>query len=222
VTAPISSARSPAGGIPLWAKLLFTAFVCVLVPNYWIAYGPTNFLYFCDVALLLTLVAMWTESALLVSACGVGILLPQALWMADFISTLVGHPITGMTGYMFNSAIPAFSRFLSFFHFWLPLVLLWMLWRLGYDRRALKLWTLLAWSLMLVSFLFLPMPPAPASNPGLPVNVNYVFGLDDSAPQTWMPPIAWFMTLMLALPALVFVPSHFILRRAFSTAGTSR
>jgi len=42
---------------------------------------------------------------------------------------MVGHPLTGMTAYMFNAAIPAFSRFLSFFHFWLPGVLVWMLWR---------------------------------------------------------------------------------------------
>ena len=45
------------GRIPLVVKLLYTAFVCVLVPIYWHLYGPTNFLYFCDVALLLTVPA---------------------------------------------------------------------------------------------------------------------------------------------------------------------
>ena len=57
--------RSPR--IPLWVKLLYTAFLCVLVPYYWSAYGPTNFLYYCDVALFMTLAALWTESALLAS-----------------------------------------------------------------------------------------------------------------------------------------------------------
>lgn len=52
--------------IPLWVKLAYTAFVCVLVPYYLSAYGPTNFLYFCDVALLMTLAALWLESPLLV------------------------------------------------------------------------------------------------------------------------------------------------------------
>ena len=47
--------------IPLPAKVLFTAFMAVLVPTYWVNYGPTNFLYFCDVALFLTLVGIWTE-----------------------------------------------------------------------------------------------------------------------------------------------------------------
>ncbi len=47
--------------IPLAVKLAFTGFTAVLVPFYWITYGPTNFLYYCDVALLLTLAAVWTE-----------------------------------------------------------------------------------------------------------------------------------------------------------------
>lgn len=210
---------SGASTIPLWVKGVFTAFVLVLVPNYWKAYGPTNFLYFCDVALLLTLIALWTESALITSACAVGIVLPQILWMADFISTMMGHPITGMTGYMFNGAIPWFSRFLSFFHFWLPIVLVWMLWRLGYDHRGFKLWTVLAWSLMAISFFFLPPPPAPKGHPGMPVNVNYVYGLSDTGPQTWLQPNAYFALLLLALPTLVFLPSHFVLRRVFIAAS---
>ncbi len=49
--------------VPLAVKLGFTAFMAVLVPVYWLNYGPTNFLYFCDVALFLTLAAVWTESA---------------------------------------------------------------------------------------------------------------------------------------------------------------
>ncbi len=76
--------------VPLWLKLAYTAFMAVLVPVYWHYYGPTNFLYFCDLALLITLVGIWIESPLLVSMCAVGILAPQALWVADFLSTLAG------------------------------------------------------------------------------------------------------------------------------------
>ncbi len=83
-TAALTSRSAPR--LPLWSKLLYTAFVAVLVPHYWQAYGPTNFLYFCDIALLLTCVAMWRESAVLASACAVGILLPQCLWMVDFLA----------------------------------------------------------------------------------------------------------------------------------------
>ncbi|MBI5926070.1 MAG: hypothetical protein HY836_10770 [Aquabacterium sp.] len=206
--------RQSSAVLPLWAKLAYTAFVAVLVPHYWQAYGPTNFLYFCDIALLMTCVAMWTESALLASACAVGILLPQLLWMIDFVATAMGMPVTGMTGYMFQDAIPLFARFLSFFHFWLPIVLLWLVLRLGYDRRGLWLWWVVAWAAMWVSYLFLPMPPAPVHEPGLPVNVNYVFGINDRGPQTWMPKAAFFALMLAALPAVIWVPTHMVLARA--------
>ena len=47
------------------AALKMIPIIIVLVPYYWRAYGPTNFLYFCDVALFLTLGAVWLESPLL-------------------------------------------------------------------------------------------------------------------------------------------------------------
>lgn len=59
--------------IPLWLKIAYTAFMAVLIPVYWSNYGPGNFLYFCDLALLLTLAGMWLESSALISMCCVGI-----------------------------------------------------------------------------------------------------------------------------------------------------
>ncbi len=38
--------------VPLAVKLLYTAFVAVMVPYYLRCYGPTNFLYYCGVAVL--------------------------------------------------------------------------------------------------------------------------------------------------------------------------
>ena len=61
--------------IPLWVKLAYTGFVCVLAPYYLRTYGPTNFLYFCDVALLMALIAVWRESSLWASMPAVGILM---------------------------------------------------------------------------------------------------------------------------------------------------
>src|SRR4051794_6893302 len=67
--------------LPLPFKLAYTAFMAVLIPVYWYYYGPTNFLYFCDVTLIITLIAVWIESPLLISMCAVGILLPQVYWV---------------------------------------------------------------------------------------------------------------------------------------------
>ena len=203
------------GLIPLWVKVLYTLFVLVLVPTYLRAYGPTNFLYFCDVALVLTVAVVWLESALLASAAAVGIVLPQCLWMLDFLASAVGLPITGMTAYMFNGDIPLFARFLSFFHFWLPLFLLWLVGRLGYDGRAFALWTPIAFALVLISYFFLPPPPAPADDPGLPVNVNYAFGLSDERPQDWVHPVAYLLGLLAALPLAIFWPTHVLFKRVF-------
>jgi len=184
--------------IPLWFKLSYTAFCAVLVPTYLVAYGPTNFLYFCDVALLTTLAAIWLESPLLASAPAVGILLPQALWVIDFIAGALGIPLTGMTAYMFDAKLPLFTRGLSFFHFWLPFVLAWLVWRLGYDRRAFVVWTVAAWALLSICYFLMPAPPA--MDGSLPVNINYVFGLSDAAAQSFMPGPMWFAMLLIGLP----------------------
>jgi fatty-acid desaturase len=76
--------------IPLWLKLAYSAFMAVLVPVYWHYYGPTNFLYFCDIALILTLVGIWLQSPLLISMCAVGIMASQALWVIDFVAHFIG------------------------------------------------------------------------------------------------------------------------------------
>lgn len=208
----------PVSRIPFLVKCLYTAYMAVLIPVYWKTYGPTNFLYFCDIALIMTLFALWLESALLVSAAAVGIVLPQALWAIDFIATGIGWPLSGMTGYMYDDALPVHARFLSFFHFWLPFFLLWLLRRTGYDPKGLPLWTVIALVAVYICYFFLPAPPAPANNPGLPVNVNYVFGFSDQAAQTWMPPLVWFFLLQVMLVGLIFLPSHWLLKRLYHPA----
>jgi hypothetical protein len=198
---------------PMGVKVVYTAFMAVLVPVYLWHYGPTNFLYFCDVALLLTLVGVWTEKPLLVSLPAVGILAPQVLWVADFVANLFGAHLTGMTDYMFNAQSPLFLRGLSLFHGWLPFLLVYLVWRLGYDRRALIGWTVLAWGLLAVCYFAMPGPMADAGM--MPVNINYVFGMSDAVAQTWMPGWAWFAMLLVVLPVVLFWPTHLVLSRLF-------
>jgi hypothetical protein len=202
--------------IPLWLKLVYTAFMTVLVPVYLYYYGPTNFLYFCDVALILTLIGIWIESPLLLSMGAVGITVPQIVWVIDFLGTAIGFPIAGMTAYMFNADSSLFLRGLSLFHGWLPFLLLFLIARIGYDRRALPYWTVLAWVLILICFFFMP-PPNP--NAGLtPVNINYVWGFDDAAAQTWMQPYLWVAGMIVLMPVICFVPVHFIFARLMPQA----
>ena len=85
--------------LPLWPKVVFTLFLCVLVPKYWPIYGPADFLWFCDVAAFLTLVALWLESPLLAGANAVGMTLAQTIWILDFVS---GGHLIGISAYMFD------------------------------------------------------------------------------------------------------------------------
>jgi hypothetical protein len=195
--------------IPLAVKVIYTLFVAVLVYNYWRAYSPWTFLYFCDVALLLTLPALWLESPLLISLPAVGLVLPQMLWVVDFMT---GARITGMTSYMFDPKLPLLVRGLSTFHGGLPFLLVWGVWRLGYDRRALAGWTVISTFVLLASFFLAPAPPAPALNPNLAVNINYVHGLSYEKPQTWVPPMVWLVTMIVGFPLVFYVPAHFLLR----------
>src|SRR5439155_4734458 len=84
--------------------------------------------------------------------------------------------------------------FLSFFHFWLPFLLAWLVWRVGYDRRGVLLWIGITWALLTVCYAYLP-PPSPERdadgnqlrNPDVPVNVNYVYNIaSDEEKQRWV------------------------------------
>ena len=203
--------------IPLWLKLAYTAFMAVQIPVYLYRYGPTNFLYFCDIALLLTLAGIWLESPLLISMCAVGLLLPQAVWVVDFAANLLGLPVTGMTNYMFERQRSLFLRGLSLFHGWLPFLLVYLVWQLGYDGRALIAWTALSCVVLPICYFLLP-PSQPA--PGLtPVNVNFVWGFNDNVAQTWMSPNAWFALLLFGLPVAVYWPTHLLLSHVMKSAG---
>jgi hypothetical protein len=197
--------------IPLAVKCAYSAFLAVLLPVYLHYYGPTNFLYVCDFALILTLIGIWTESALLISMPAVGIGTLQTLWLVDYMVNLFGFSLTGLTDYMFQPYRSRFLRGLSLFHAWLPILLGYLVWRTGYDRRALPLWIVVSWVLILICFFF--MPPA-QPDPGLmPVNINYVWGPSDFEKQTWVPQPVWIAGLMFGLPIIAYWPVHALLSR---------
>ena len=47
---------------------------------------------------------------------------------------------------------------------------------------------------------------------------SLLWGLDDATPQAWLPGSLYLVCWMVALFALVYTPTHWFLRRAFSTA----
>jgi hypothetical protein len=202
--------------IPLAAKVAGTAFLAVLVPVYLHTYGPANFLWFCDAALILTVAGMWLESSLLISMCAAGILLPQCLWLVDFGVNLLGFHFLNLTGYMFDHRISLFTRSLSLFHGWLPLLLVWLLFRLGYDKRVLSAWSGLAAGLVLVCYFFTPPAGAQLANANVPININYLYGFKDQQPQHWVNQNLYVILWLGVLWLVAFFPTHLALRKIFA------
>src|SRR6266550_1755208 len=97
--------------LSLGLKIGYTLFVCVVVPIYWRQYGPANFLWFSDIALLAMVPALWLENALLASMMALSILFLELVWNADFWTRLVtGKSLVSLSAYMFDPNIPLFIR----------------------------------------------------------------------------------------------------------------
>ena len=197
--------------LPRRVKILYTLFVLILVPAYWKHYGAANFLWGSDIALFLLLVAILFEKSLPASMMALAVLVPELIWTVDFLARLLfdfDPAIFRGTAYMFDPARPLLVRALSLYHLALPVLLIWLLLRLGYDRRAIVAQTLLCWVVFPLSYL--------VSSPE--ANINFVHGFGGE-PQQWMPPWLFVLFLMLAFPLLLYLPMHLFLSRIMNRAA---
>ena len=193
------------GEIDLWIKIAYSALLALILPTYAVWGGWRNFLWFSDIALIGAGIALWLESSLLASMMALAVLVPELVWNASYFGRLLfGIRVTNLAAYMFDARKPLFVRALSLFHVILPVVLLWMLYKLGYDRRALIGQTLLAWFVLPVTYAV----TSPSDE-----NINWVRGPGEL--QRRIPPLAWLGLLMLAFPAGLYVPTHFVLDAIF-------
>jgi len=185
--------------------LLFTALTAVIVPVYFVKHGPANFLWFSDIALFGVLLALWLEDPFIASMMALAVLLPETVWVASFTSGLLfGRTVSTLAAYMFDEAIPRYLRALSLFHLALPPALLWMLYRYGYDERALPAQTVLGWLVLPASLAFAPPEK----------NINWVRGFGHP-PASPLPGRWHFAAMMIAYPLLVYLPTHLLLAALF-------
>jgi hypothetical protein len=188
--------------VPLWLKIGWTVWLMVWVPLYWRQYGVQNFLYFCDTGNVLIGIGLWLESALIFSWVACGVLLFQALYIVDLLSTLLTrHHLIGGTEYMFDSQLSLAIRLLSLFHIVTPPLLLWAIWRLGYDRRGWKLQTLMTWIVVPINHFWRPEQ-----------NVNWARGLFYRE-QHVVPGVVYLIAYLIAVTVLVYCPTHLLLLR---------
>ena len=201
----IIEGRTESDRIPRALKAAHTAFVGILIPTYARQYGPGNFLWFSDVALLTSVPALWLESSLLASTQAVGVLVPESLWLVDFGAGILfkKYPI-GLASYMIDRRIPRFVRALSLFHLWLTPVLVLIVSRAGYDRRAFKHQVLITWVILLASWR-LTKPED---------NVNWVYSRPRQI-QSRGARAGFVLFLMAVLPLVFHLPAHVLLKRLF-------
>jgi hypothetical protein len=123
--------------IPDWARWCAVGWLAVWVPCYWWFWGFSNFIHLCDLAIFLSCLGLWTNSALLLSSQAVSSLLIDSVWTLDALWRLATHHhLIGGTEYLFDAKYPIWLRVLSLFHLLLPVALIFALRRTGYDRRG--------------------------------------------------------------------------------------
>ncbi|HZE26052.1 MAG TPA: hypothetical protein VE083_01640 [Terriglobales bacterium] len=186
--------------VPLWLKIGWTLWVVCWAPVYWTRYGAQNLLFFCDLGNFLLAIALWCESSLIVSWQASGLLLFQTLYTVDLAGALVtGRHVIGGTEYMFDPALPPFVRLLGLFHLVTPLLLLWAIWRLGYDKRGWKVQTLACWILVPINYFWRPEH-----------DVNWARG-PFFREQHVMPGLLYLVGYLVVVPLVVYYPTHLVL-----------
>jgi hypothetical protein len=182
--------------------------VLVWVPAYAATWGWSNFLAICDVAAALTCLGLLLRSRLVISGQALAAILPGALWAADVLARVTtGRHLFGGTEYMWLASVPLGVRLLSLFHLGLPVLLLLLLRRVGYDRRALAFEAALMIPLLVLTRLFVPAAK----------NLNYAFrapfGNLTFGPAPLHLVVAWLVFVL-----AVFLPTHLVLRRVFHSS----
>lgn len=162
------------------------------------SYGPQNFLWLCNIAQFIILYALWTRSRLLLSSQAGTVLLVGLFWTPDFLLGLAsGGAWANFTDYMFDPELPLLARATSLYHIFLPVLVVWALIRLGYDRRGPWLQTGIGLAALPTTY-FLTDPER---------NINWLWepmGVE----QVWLPDPVFLGLLMAAYPVLVFWPGH--------------
>jgi len=191
--------------IPTWLRWLALLWLVVWVPTYWRTWGWPNFVHLCDVAVFLTCAGLWFNNALLLSSQAISSIAVDFVWSLDVLSRLLfAKHLLGGTEYLWDARVALWVRLLSLFHIVWPFLLLWAIFRLGYDRRGWILQTGIAAAVLIASRFFGPSH-----------NYNYAF-TDPFFHRVWGPPVVHLAVVLAGLVVLDYLPTHLVLARFFS------
>ena len=147
-------------------RWLAVAWLAVYLPSYAVAYGLANFLFLCNLGVMLTAMALVAGDRLLLSSQALAAPAIGLAWSLDAGWRLAtGAHLFGGTEYMWDPRYPLFTRLLSLYHVGWPILVLVCVRRVGYDRRAWPLQSAIAAAALLCARGF----TAPVEN------VNFAF-----------------------------------------------
>jgi hypothetical protein len=196
--------------IPLWFKVIGTLLCGAILLFNAITYTLVDLLWFCDVAMILVIMGLWRENSLQLSLATLASIGPQFAWQLDYFYQLMsGKSLFGFTDYMFAENNPVINYIVSLFHVWMPVILIYSLYFVRYDQRALKIQSGLSLLLILLSYGLTSDMFGPAGN------LNQVYGPSANAPQTWMHPGLWLLVIWIYTIVIIYVPTHLITARVF-------
>jgi hypothetical protein len=193
----------PTRRIPLWLKIGYTLWVIAWIILYARFVTWQHYLWLCHLGNVVIVIGLWTENGLLLSWQALSLLFADLVWTIDFLIGLTfGQTPLGSAWYMFapEADFPRLQKALALFHLFLPMLLIWCVWRFGYDRRAL--WLQVATCVIIFPISFLVSAPDD--------NINWVYGPFGNVQHTVSPPLY----LLAAIPAYLLVlygPSHLLL-----------
>jgi hypothetical protein len=190
--------------IPNWLRYRTPFWLAIWLVAYWHAWGPANFLHLCDIAVILTCIGLSANSSLLVSSQAVSSVLIDLVWTLEAATRLIfGRHLIGGTEYLFDATTPLWARLLSLFHIVLPLILLWSLSRLGYDRRGWILQSAILAPVLIASRFVTPDQ-----------NLNFAVK-DPFLHRSYGPAPVHLAITFLFLVFVVYFPTHLLFSRLF-------
>lgn len=184
------------------ARWLALVWLVLWVPTYVRQWGWSNFVFLCDMAVILTCVGLWFGNALLLSSQAVSAIVINLIWVLDVAwRAAYGKHLLGGTEYMFDSRFPVWIRLISLFHLVWPFLVVWAVRCVGYDRRALLLQSGIA-AVVMVAARFVPAER----------NINFAHR-DPFFGWSWGPAPAHLALMLAVLIAVVYWPTHALLAR---------
>lgn len=181
--------------------------VCYVSVRY---YGPANLLWFSNLSVLLLTASLVTNRSLPASIVLVGVGVLEVVWSFDLaLRLLMSGPAMGLTEYVFVPRLspdeqprPLWARLVALYHLLIVPGGLWIVWRLGYDRRALR-WVVIGCGLIGLGCVL-------ALDPSLNVNRVRHFGPFNEA---WLTTPGYFALWIAVLFAFMWWPTHVALSR---------